>query len=256
MGTGKWIKSLGFGAVLALLITLGVQSMRLDAARDGATRAALVADTLAASRDSSRVLSIEGAALGESLTVVQRRAIQAVQKADALDKALGLERVAREQFTATIAGMRSQVRSDTVVVEVPGDSVRSATFDVRQSPYSVHAEVELPRAPESGRLSVRVDLDTLSLDVRIGCEAANAYGVRSAEVSAVAPGWASLRLGRVEQAAGVCAAAGQAETSGRWSVVKRFVGRFGVSVGYTATRVPTGAIVGGVGIGVGFRVWP
>jgi hypothetical protein len=256
METGKWSNGVAFAAVVGLLLTVGVQSVRLDAARNRATQAALVADTLEAVRDSSRVLAIEGAALGDSLVVVQRRAIQATQKSDALDKALGLERVAREELRATIAGMQSQVRSDTVVIEAAGDSVRSATFDVRRAPYTVHAEVALPRAPQRGRLDVRVDLDTLGLDVRIGCRAANAYGVRTAEVSAAAPEWAKVRLGRVEQAAAVCAAAGVAESPGTWSIIKSVVARFGVSVGYTATRLPSGTVVGGVGLGVGLRVWP
>ena len=183
METGKWSSGVAFAVVVALLVTVAVQSVRLDAARERATKAALVADILEAVRDSSRVLSIEGAMLGDSLVVVQRRAIQAGQKADALDKALGLERVVRDQLQATIAGMRSRVRSDTVVVEAPGDSIRSATYDIRQEPYTLHAEVALPRAPERGRLDVRVDLDTLALELRVGCGVDNGYGVRVAEVS-------------------------------------------------------------------------
>jgi hypothetical protein len=256
MGTGKWSNMIALAAAIVLVIVLGVQRIQLDTARDSAVRAALVADTLEATRDSSRALSIEGAALGESLTVVQRRAIQATQTADALDKALGLERVARDQLQATIVEMQAQVASDTIVVEAHGDSVRSATFDVRQAPYTLHAAVELPRESERGRLRVRVELDTLALDVRIGCGSANAYGARIAEVSAVAPGWASLRIGRVEQAAGLCTASGPSEPGGRWSTVRSVVARLGLSVGYTATRMPTGAIVGGVGAVVGLRVWP
>jgi hypothetical protein len=185
----------------------------------------------------------------------RRRAVQVTQKANALDRALGPERVALDQFTATIAAMRLEVKSDTVVVEARDDSARSATFDVAQAPYTVHAEVELPPSPVRGRLGVRVDLDTLTLEMRIGCGNANALGVRAAEVSAVAPGWARVRLGRVEQTPSVCAPSAKGRSSGGWAVVRNVMERFGVCVGYTATRLPAGVIVGGIGVGVGFRAW-
>jgi len=76
---------------------------------------------------------------------------------------------------------------------------------VREPPYTVHADVALPPAPARGRMDVRVTLDTLSLDVRVSCGVAIAAGVRAATAIVVAPKWARVRLGSVEQTPRVCA---------------------------------------------------
>jgi hypothetical protein len=140
-----------------------------------------------------------------------------------------MELTALVRLPAMHAG--AQARSDTVVVEAPGDSVQSATFDVRQAPYSVHAEVELPHGPGRGQLSVRVALDTLALDVRVRCERANACKVRTAEVSAIAPEWATVKLDRVDHTTGVWEQPVPGKSRGRRSTVRVVIGRFGVSVG-------------------------
>ncbi|HTR77643.1 MAG TPA: hypothetical protein VMH39_06020 [Gemmatimonadaceae bacterium] len=98
-------------AALAALFSIAVQTARLDHAQTAAIRAGLSADTLVASRDTTRVLSIRLAALGDSLAVVQRRALQVDQRADALDRALGLARAAHDSLVASIASYRGVVQT-------------------------------------------------------------------------------------------------------------------------------------------------
>src|ERR1019366_4271595 len=79
---------------------------------------------------------------------------------------------------------------------------RRGAVGLRSAPYTVHADVALPPPPGAGRMDVRVDLDTLALEMRIGCGPAGASGVRPASVTTVAPAWASVRPDRVGQAPG------------------------------------------------------
>jgi hypothetical protein len=132
--------------------------------------------------------------------------------------------------------------------------VRRATFDVLRAPYSVHAEVALPRAPEIGRMDVRVDLDTVRLEARIGCGAAPA-GLRSASMSLVAPAWASVALTHVEQSPNVCGGV-RDETRTAAKAWRRVLDRFGLTVGYGAVRGSSGLVAAGVGVSAGFKVWP
>jgi hypothetical protein len=228
-----------------------------------AKQAVLAQDTVEAARDTSRALPLIGV-LGDSLRAAQRRALQVGQRADKLDASLKLERVARERLEASVVALRASVKSDSSIDDTRGvgvrrslgDSVRRAIFDLRQAPYTVHADVALPEAPARGRMEVSVELDTLAFDVRVGCGAAGIEGVRPASVTVVGPAWALMRLSRVEQAPSVCSASPRATESGRWSGLLRFAERFGVSVGYAAARSSTGAVIAGPGLAAGFRVWP
>jgi len=251
-------------AAVAALLSIVIQTARLD-------RAQTAADTLVASRDSTRLLSLKLAWLGDSMAVVERRAVQVDQRADALDRALGVERAARDSVVASIASYRGVVRSDTVVVSVadpageagrllaaaPGqaglDSIRQGTFDLRQAPYTVHATVALPVPPERGTMEIGIDLDTLWLEVRLGCGAPNGSGVRAATAIVSGPSWAGIQLGRVEQAPGVCNAAAVRDGSGP---VRRALSRVGVSVGYVAGVTNQGKIFAGPGVIFGVRLWP
>jgi hypothetical protein len=259
----KGIIAIVVGVVLLVLLRWAVgrmeENQRVEAR---AAQAVLAQDTVEASRDTSRALSIDGV-LGGSLRAAQRRAIQVEQRADKLDATLKLERVAREQLEASVVALRTTVKSDTVYVtrgegmgRSAGDSVRRAAFDLRHAPYTVHADVSLPEPPASGRMDVSVELDTLALDVRIDCSAAGSEGVRPASVIVVGPAWALLRLSRVEQVPSVCSASPRTTGSGRWSGLVRFLERFGVSAGYAAARSSSGTVVAGPGLVAGFRVWP
>lgn len=193
--------------LLALLLLTGavaLQTWRLGRAEDRAQQAALARDSAEAAADSTRAASAHvQAVLGAELAAVQRRTIQQRQRADSLDRALGLERRAR---------VRVQLRADslqavatTAVTADSGDSVRRARFEVREPPYTATADVALPRPPATGQLSLRVGLDPAPLELRIGCGTARG-GIRPATVTAVGPRWLALELAAVEQDPAVCQA--------------------------------------------------
>lgn len=229
--------------------------LEMQRAESRAAEAALARDSVQAVRDTTRAIHMDVAALAESLRVVQRRAVQTAQRADRLDRALGLERAARVELRARIPALSTAARAETVLVATPDDE-RRAAFDVREAPYTVHAEVALPRDPGRARMELRVDLDTLALELRVGCGTSAEAGVRSATASVVAPRWAAVRMERVEQAPGVCSGGAVKTERGRWAALRRFVERFGVSVGYAAARGSDGTVVAGPGVVAGFRVWP
>jgi hypothetical protein len=209
---------------------------------------ALERDSLLAARDTTRTLQAHLASLGDSLHLVSRRAMQTAQRADELDRAIGVERVMRDRLQVRIVALNATVRSDTVVTVVTAahDAVRRGTFVVREAPYTARAEVELPAAPEVGRMRLRVELDTLGIEVRVGCGVRDAAGVRAATATVIAPKWVELQLARVEQAVGVCSPEPRSP-----SLIARIVARVGVSVGYGVVRNAVG-----VGVLAGVRVWP
>ena len=254
MDFNRWTGHAGAIAIAAAVAAALVQTVRLHEARNGAVRSAVDSDRREATADTTRALSyIE--VLGDSLRAVQRRSVQAIQKSDKLDRALGLERAVRARLAAVVARLEGSARSDTVFV-ARGDSARRAVFDVREAPWTVHAAVVLPGPPALGSMEVRVAMDTLGLEVRVGCGAAGPAGVRPAMVNVVGPRWANVRLGKVEQALGVCSAAAVNGAAGRWSLVRAFFGRVGIGVGYAAVRGGDGAVLAGPGVVAGVRVWP
>jgi hypothetical protein len=112
---------------------------------------------------------------------------------------------------------------------VLGDSLRAAqrrAIQVDQRADQLDATLKLERVVR-GRLDMQVALDTLGLDMRLSCGAAGTEEVRRASVTAVGPSWATVRLGRVEQAPSVCSAAEAGTESGRWTALRRFAGCFG-----------------------------
>lgn len=254
MDMNRWTGHAGAIALAATLAVAAVQTVRLHAARSSAVRAAVDSDRQEAAADTTRALSyIE--VLGDSLRAVQRRSVQAIQKSDKLDRALGLERAVRARLAAVVARLEGSARSETVFVS-RGDSARRAEFDVREAPWTVHAAVVLPGPPALGSMEVRVAMDTLGLEVRVGCGRAGSAGVRPAMVNVVGPRWANVRLGKVEQALGVCSAAAANGSGGRWSLARGFFGRIGISVGYAAVRGGDGAVLAGPAVVAGLRVWP
>ena len=251
---GKWGNRLFVLLFVAVTIGSLVQTRRLEEARQVVSTVALRADSLAAARDSTRVIHIEGVVAGD-LMAVQRRAVQAEQRVDSLDRALGQVRAGWAQFRTSVRGLNAMAKSETVYVSAT-DSARHATFDLRQAPYTVHAAVEAPPAPAPWTMAARVDLDTIAMDARVGCGRADRNGVRSAALTVVGPTWASVRLGRVEQLPEVCTAPDRVARSGLRALLGDVVGRLGVSVGYGVARQASGAVVAGPGVLAGIRVWP
>ncbi len=154
-----------------------------------ARRVSLSADSTQAARDSTTSRAVLLLAAGDSVRVYQRRIVQTRQRADSLDNALGIERAARYRIAAEVAELRSHI--DARVTE-GGDSVRTATFRVRDAPFYVDARVTLPPPPGDGRMTVRVSLDTAVIEARVGCGLADAAGVRPATLSLTGPRWMTL----------------------------------------------------------------
>ena len=196
--------------VWVIAFTVRVEESRLARERERTGAAVLAASNLVAERDSTRQVGQANARvarmLGDSLGVVERRVRQVAQRADALDRALGRERVARYAAVAVVDSLSRVVAAsvDTSANEHAGD-VRVAKFNLRNPPYTVDADVAMPAPPDSARIQLRIGLDPIPIDTRVSCGPADAGGIREAMVSVATPKWASVRIGAVEQAAGVCA---------------------------------------------------
>lgn len=112
---------------------LGFEKLNLEATLEG-TRS-LLGDTL------RRVQ----AAVGESVAVYQRQAVQERQEKDALTRALGISRAASAVLTVRIHDLEVKNQSGTPVV-VDANDVRRSTFQIDTiPPYHVTAKVALPK---------------------------------------------------------------------------------------------------------------
>jgi hypothetical protein len=181
-----------------------VPTWRLDRAETRAQQAALARDSAEAAADSTRAAAVRvQTVLGAELAAVQRRAVQQRERADSINRALGLERQARVQVELRVDSLLAVATA--AVTADSADSVRRARFEVREAPYSATADVVLPRPPGVGQLSLRVGLDPAPIELRIGCGASR-DGVRPATVTAVGPRWLSLELASVEQDPAACQA--------------------------------------------------
>jgi hypothetical protein len=134
----------------------------------------LQAANVTAERDSTRDVALHQAKvaelLGDSLRIAERRLVQVAQRGDALDQALGRERRAKYQLVAAVDSLSARVASASVVDD--SADVRRAMFNVRQAPYTIAADVAIPAPPDSARMTVGIDLDSIPVDLRLGCSAA------------------------------------------------------------------------------------
>ena len=249
--------------VVALAATYRVQQARVLHAKQlaltAAASAALAESNVAAERDRSRVVGTEGAglrkALGDSLRMVERRVVQRRQVNDVIDRSIARERIALYQVQVAVDSF-SRVMTSRPVVKPQGasltdrDSTRRASFAIRQAPYTIAADVALPAPPDSGTLSVKVAMDPVHLEARVGCAPPNAQGIRAATVSATGPAWAAVRFDRVEQGEGLCASPAlesHAASRGWFRATPLMVG-----AGRVVT--PTGAGGWGMFVGAGWGV--
>jgi hypothetical protein len=185
---------------VALVLTVRIEEGRLNAERTRTAQLALHATNLAAERDSTRAVAVE---LGDSLRIVEKQVLQVAQRSDALDKALGRERIARYIMKGAVDSLE-RVAFVTPAADST-DTIRRARFDVRQPPYTISANVEIPQPPDSARLSLRVALDPIHVEARVTCSPPNGDGIRTASVVAAAPSWATVRFDRLEQSPELCA---------------------------------------------------
>lgn len=196
--------------LVCLIAALSIEEHRVASEQTRAAKAALGLTNAIAERDSTRNAAAENQKvarlLGDSLAIVERHVVQVEQKADALDDALGRERVARYAANASVDSLTrilgAPVRADSSARFRAG---RHAMFELRKAPYTVHAEVTMPSAVDSVYLALRVALDTAHVEARVSCAPADANGIRAASVEAETAPWLAIRLGRVEQSPEVCA---------------------------------------------------
>ncbi len=230
-----------FGIAVLMIV---VQEARLRGAERRLVTASLVRDSLVAVHDTTRMVSAGEVIGGDSVRLWEQRAVQATERADALDRALGEARVAQVEVRVATAQMDTTV----AMPEPGGEQV------VRQAPYTLSIERPATRSADSASaIGVRIVSDTLKLGMRIGCGAPGRLGVRSASVSVSAPTWASVALDQVEQDPSVCNVAVVSVVRG--GVIGRLLGRVGVTVGYSAL-VADGGVVLRPTVGIGVKIWP
>jgi hypothetical protein len=171
-----------------------------------------------AERDTTRDVALENERvarlLGDSLRMVEKQVVQVREKHDALDRALGRERLARYAVTAVVDSLIRVAASAESVVRDPHD-VRAAKFALRQEPYTIVAEVEVPPPPDSAKMRVKVAVDPIPIVARVACSDVGG-GAREASVSVETPPWVSVRLGTVAQAPEVCARSPARESILHW----------------------------------------
>jgi hypothetical protein len=215
---------------LALAVT--VEQARIASVRRHALVAALEVSNLAAQRDSTRNAAIDNQrvarVLGDSLKVAEIRVVQVTQHLDALDKALGRERVARYVDNIAVDSLRRVVRA----ISTGPETERSAFFNIRQEPYTVAAQVDIPAPPDSARLELHLAIDPIPIEARVSCSSPDGQGIKTASVSASSPMWATVRFGRVEQSPEVCGSALEAGVQPRRGLFSR---RLMIGAGRTLT---------------------
>jgi hypothetical protein len=127
------------GLVTALVLTVRIEEWRLGAQRRRVAAAMLVVSNESAERDTTRDVATHNARvaklLGDSLRMVEKQVVQVSQKRDALDRALGRERVARYSATAVVDSLERFVAAKDSVVRDAAREVRIARFDVREEPF-------------------------------------------------------------------------------------------------------------------------
>ena len=249
MFTNRWSAMLLL--VASLVTIIAIEHHRVNRERTRAAILALSVSNGIAQRDSTRRVALENQKvallLGDTLSMFEKKVVQATQQRDALDRALRTERIARYAMVAVLSPMhRESVAAET---QATATGMRRAVFNVREAPYDVHAEVEIPSLPDTARLSVRVRLDPLHLNVRLSCGASDGNGIRGASITAEMPTWASVRFNQVEQSPDLCASPALSR-----SASSRGVGAFiPLLVGAGRVLGANGLNSWGVFIGAGIR---
>ena len=203
--------------VLGLLVTaLLFQTARVAAERKKVEDALALARTATLSLSNEKALSDSThkltsdslKALGDSVVLYQRQAVQAAQKASQLDRELG-------QLTVANYGLTVRLDSVHAISEVPvvrRNDTLSAEFHVEQTPYHVDAKVRLPQTG-MGNLTLGIRQDPMGLGVKVGCGALSTLGVREATVNVLAPKYAVVKLDSLTQSPEVCSPAPAATVS-------------------------------------------
>lgn len=191
----------------ACIATVTVQERRVTAAQERAAELALKVTNDSAAHDSTRRLESSQLrkAIGDTVAVFQKLVVQVAQRGDAVDRALSLERRGRYELGVRVDSLLRASQAGSPVVEDTRTRIRRASFNIRQAPYTVAAAVEIPPAPDTSRVDLRIALDPIPVVARLSCAAPNADGIRAASIEAQSPRWASVRIDKVEQSPDLCA---------------------------------------------------
>jgi len=194
----KWIgKNPILAAAGLLLVAVGLLFAQNASLKREIIRKDLALDTQEALIDTTRVR-----ALGDSLLLAERRAVQLQVERDSLDKALDIETRVRIGIQVALNDLVVDTRAG--VTETP-EGVRESTFQGYQLPYAWDATVALPKPPGEGTMALRVSLDPIVLSGRVACgDAPDGRRVRPASVFIVSPTWADVTLSGLEQDPDVC----------------------------------------------------
>lgn len=227
---------------------------------EGSGRATAVrAESLAAETECSRAATLEPNARigGAPASGTRRRVVQGALSAEVRDRALALEPAVRGAVVLAPVGLDTLVSAVQEHDTSQYTAAHRATFDLRQAPYTVRAEVELRPPPNSGRLALQIEMDTALIEVRVGCAGTAVAGIRSAEAVVVAPKWMRVRVGRVEALPGVCEVPERLRQLRSWRWGSRSLAALRERVGVTAGYVlAPGLTAPTLGVGFGVRVWP
>jgi hypothetical protein len=237
-------------AIAVLVAALCIQGARFAHARSGEIRSGFTADSLQAAHDTTRQFAF--AQLHDSVTIFTRRAAQQAQRADALDRALQASRLATLNAQVRVSALDTVIRTRTV--SAPRDSLHRSGFSVRQAPYTVAGEVVGDSTTRLDAISLRVDLDSLPLQLRLSCQAATDTPIKRALVVAIAPPWARVALGDIEQSPNVCNP--ELAPASTMTRLRRTLARAGLSVGAGVVVTGTGAFAIRPALLIGVRLWP
>lgn len=193
-------------ALLTLVAVTAVQTYRLDRTRERSAELALHDVNRTAAADTTHEVALENPAvaelLGDSVRLFAKKVVQVRQEKDVLTSALGTERIAKAGMAVTIDSLRHALAAATE--EDSSTRMRRAAFDLRQAPYTIAAAVELPPAPDTGHMDLRIALDRIPVVARLSCAPPNGDGIRAASIDATTPAWASIDFTDVEQSPDLC----------------------------------------------------
>ena len=193
-----WAVTFVVGVVGALVATLRAE---INTLRDRNYAMALAIDAVEAESDTARMVPQN---MDSTRTFWQRRAVQMELEKDEIDRQLGQESAARIQVAAQFESFRDSLTSVTPVTEDPTSGIRSATFEKRQPPFTIHATVNLPKPPTTATGLFTVDLGPLLFGVRIGCNLESQREFKPATVTLDMPDWIRPTITSVEQDPNVC----------------------------------------------------
>jgi hypothetical protein len=187
------------GVILALGMLTCVESYKAKAANRRADAAALRADSIEAVLDTTRVMK---GALGDSIDVYRRRAVQHKLAEDALQAKLRSRAVQRAAMSAFIPryldSLKAEARADSL------DEIRRALFPIDSAPFRGQIDVEIPRPPASAVARIDLSVDTARIGLSVRCGVAAKDGVNTAEIAVSTPPWLKIRVDGTEQETRVC----------------------------------------------------